>query len=607
MNWLLICVITLLPYAASSYAIKYQDFHISLQEYRPITDYYLMKPKINGDLIFPKIESQLELYNVDIAAEVILQHWNAHLTKLMIKDTKSSILKWNGRYAKTIFDVIPTEIARCYLHLEGGIVDYNQFEANVIKINNIDPRTFSQANWNYLFLVNFIYSVMHCRYGDISFKAYKRLYTQGIYDALHAEYKQYDDQIKKSRNDIEKYIETLELFKYFNKYSDTEIYKKFAMRQMKEKWQYKQALEDIEKRFKDNLCDYMTRLSEIQGIQVNRIGYNYAYIPTKRHKYDYVERMIDDNPKKAYDTLTFSIDFPKKDEMLLRRWEVTYLVSDGCYILSAGGNDGSYKKVADLVAESIVSKKPICCVPWIYKGGLIRYSSDGYSTANYGRCCDHNITDNNKSFLNQYEFTPNPFGFVPTHIDGQRNYGDATNDDATYKIIPNIDKNVLSASMCNFKENLINLYTNKSDMDQGADGLDLADILDQIVAKSKLERDRDNYEKQLFQLQMYYSVLYQLHCHITNSLVLLDYGLQKWLMGKPLQKYLETVSTLINMYPTKELICESCDIIIDIIKDIYAPRHYSRTAKVIEAITNNLKYVYDRPVNKTDLNCILRY
>ena len=314
---------------SASNGIQYPNFKISLQEYKTVDDHTTKKVVDNP-----------EEYNRDVCAEVLLQHWNAHLSTLRISENNSVILKYDGKYAKSVLSVIPTEIARCFLNLEGGIVSYNKFNADVIECDGCNPENFNASNWNYLFMVNFIYSVMYGKYGNISYDIQQRRYTREVYNNLSKKYIKYQYQLNKAMYDIDVYIRELKLFNYFEKFTNTNKYQKKYFLYNKLETEYQKEIARLEK---NNGTEYIDELSKVIGIHVNHLDMSQIC-------YDDLITIVDKGSTRCvtskedsaiytsvlyhlrynvykFRTISFTVKFP--DDECTNQWSITYIVSDG--------------------------------------------------------------------------------------------------------------------------------------------------------------------------------------------------------------------------------------------------------------------------------------
>ena len=179
------------------------------------------------------IETENDKYRI-IAANKLREKYKVHLNNLMRTRNKvSKILKWNSwKYTDTVYDVIISEIARCFLNINGGVVTYNKFDGNILECMQdnvfIEPKNFTASNWNYLLLVNVINRSLYYKI-DINEKAIDPI-AEWIINARideqfnendhvnrsHYDYRKYALALKKASYDIKTYMKELDLYSFLN-------------------------------------------------------------------------------------------------------------------------------------------------------------------------------------------------------------------------------------------------------------------------------------------------------------------------------------------------------------------------------------------------------
>ena len=210
---------------SSTGSLLIKDFSLSLANYAPTGCGW--------------IETENDKYRI-IACNVLREKYKVHLNDLRRKrENVSQILKWNSwRYTDTVSDTIISEIARCFLNINGGVVSYNKFDGNVLECCRdngnvfIDPKHFTSSNWNYLLLVNVINRALYYRH-DFNERLIDRVasYIQNarfdkIHDNLdenkesfvksHFSYEKYESQLKRATYDIKQYFKELDLYSFLN-------------------------------------------------------------------------------------------------------------------------------------------------------------------------------------------------------------------------------------------------------------------------------------------------------------------------------------------------------------------------------------------------------
>ncbi len=175
----------------------------------------------------PKLD---ELYKKDeyraMASEILRQHYNAHLAKVRM-EKKSELVQWdNETYNESVYGVILNEIARCFFDINNDMVTYNQFNGKMIECVGTDPLKYDAANWNYVFLVNFIDRFMANVVDCFSTNAFKQLFDRALKDTKEAilnantkdgymcDYATYKDAIESAYSDIKEYCAQLQLSDY---------------------------------------------------------------------------------------------------------------------------------------------------------------------------------------------------------------------------------------------------------------------------------------------------------------------------------------------------------------------------------------------------------
>ena len=168
-----------------------------------------------------------------IASEVFRQHWNAHLAKIRLQNRQKGIVdeitKWDSEYyGETVLKVIPTEIARCFFNITNDMVTYNQFDGRMIECVETNPSKYTDANWNYVFLINFLDRFLSNTLKPHSKEAKAKLFNRILDETTNVmlkatkengytyDYGKYAEDINKAYDDIKAYSEKLDLVQYLD-------------------------------------------------------------------------------------------------------------------------------------------------------------------------------------------------------------------------------------------------------------------------------------------------------------------------------------------------------------------------------------------------------
>ena len=192
---ILLSMITSLSYAS----IKIDDFNLDLTNHK-IT------------------ENSLENFSsedkvIAIACYVLTERYRYHMYNQIMKDKNCIANPNNTRYISTIYSVILTELVKATLNIQNKYAKYDagEYKYNPIQCGNDkainDETKYTQANWNYFFLINAINMIMNTK-EDI------KNCLDKTYWRLIAPNKQYKDKLDKSKNDIEYYFDKLGLMEY---------------------------------------------------------------------------------------------------------------------------------------------------------------------------------------------------------------------------------------------------------------------------------------------------------------------------------------------------------------------------------------------------------
>ena len=153
-----------------------------------------------------------------VAIKVFQDSYRAHLDELRAKENPSDLLRTdNYKYFLTLYDVIPTEIAKMIFNItvQGDSVDYeNKSKDDIIECisGNIykSIEMYDASNWNYLLLINVLNQVKHSE---------QQINAQLIEDtatliAQQDKYNKYTTQLNNAVHDITEYFNELELYEY---------------------------------------------------------------------------------------------------------------------------------------------------------------------------------------------------------------------------------------------------------------------------------------------------------------------------------------------------------------------------------------------------------
>ena len=149
-------------------------------------------------------------------AYFLAEEYRKHIWNILNKDFNHTNLATpsNNKYHDSIYKVILTEIIRASLNIDGGAVNYSYNEKMLVCSNvyNLSYYQYTQANWNYLFLVNVI---------NNSFSKSQNLQNinsllDQTYNVLASNFIGYKSYINKARSDISRYLTDLHLIDMIN-------------------------------------------------------------------------------------------------------------------------------------------------------------------------------------------------------------------------------------------------------------------------------------------------------------------------------------------------------------------------------------------------------
>ena len=246
-----------------------------------------------------------------IASEVFRQHWNAHLAKIRLQNRQKGIVdevtKWDSEYyGETVLKVIPTEIARCFFNITNDMVTYNKFDGKMIECVGTNPSQYTDANWNYVFLVNFLDrffgNTLECctdkdlekLFGNVLETTKKIMLDATKDNDYEYDYNKYEKQINKAFDDITAYIKKLELVKYLDELRCIRIKSaKIESKIFCERRRYEGYESEVNKKLKDYIkridetpediveSEYLNMIYELKGIyrfQLNPKGEDNPYL-----------------------------------------------------------------------------------------------------------------------------------------------------------------------------------------------------------------------------------------------------------------------------------------------------------------------------------------
>ena len=144
------------------FAIDVDDFAIKLTEKQFPSDF---REKLQSKKNYKSISEESDFLHarnfLDAGVLIFRKYWAMHLMKLRNKK-KSEILRWdNLRYAETILNIIPTELARAIFNINSSHFRYNILDDKILTYKGCNPSTYTQSNWNYIVLINVINRVIN--------------------------------------------------------------------------------------------------------------------------------------------------------------------------------------------------------------------------------------------------------------------------------------------------------------------------------------------------------------------------------------------------------------------------------------------------------------
>ena len=158
-----------------------------------------------------------DLY-LTIAVKVFQDSLRLHYDELRAKENPSDLLRTdNYKYFLTLYDVIPTEIAKMafnikvwndsvnYVNKKDIIECISEWNNNYKSIKDYD-----QSNWNYLLLINVLNQI---KYENEKIDN-KLIYKVADKISKNSKYSQYSGELFNAANDIVKYFDELRLYDY---------------------------------------------------------------------------------------------------------------------------------------------------------------------------------------------------------------------------------------------------------------------------------------------------------------------------------------------------------------------------------------------------------
>lgn len=223
MRWKLICSLVIFVSSTELFALVMPDFEIDL-EYRDFGQFYAIYQ---------------EDKKIALGIDAFIENYRAHMWTIRnvytIKD--QSTRKYNEvvdyenlRFYRTVYNLIPTELARATFGIKGGAVEYTNNSEDVLECVRDGCKSIEQYNrshWNYILLVNLINTAVNS-VGDVNFANFAEdkditPIINSVYDRVKNAYKNKDkwnsncdSLLKLAKEDIKKYASILLFGKYLS-------------------------------------------------------------------------------------------------------------------------------------------------------------------------------------------------------------------------------------------------------------------------------------------------------------------------------------------------------------------------------------------------------
>ena len=160
--------------------------------------------------------------NIANGVDAFTENYRAHMWKIrnyyaakdsFIKEGCKVVDYKNLYFYRTVYNLIPTELARAVFGIKGGAVEYTNNSADVLECigDNYKPiGAYSRSNWNYILLVNLINTAMNsAEKADINL-------LNSVYDRVKNKYrnkgewtKRCEQLLEKAKQDIKQYARIL--------------------------------------------------------------------------------------------------------------------------------------------------------------------------------------------------------------------------------------------------------------------------------------------------------------------------------------------------------------------------------------------------------------
>ncbi len=222
MRWKLICSLVIFVSSTVLFALVMHNFEIDL-EYRDYNQ-------------FNNINDQYS--HIPKAVDAFVEHYRAHMWRIRNSHTlreqfteqdRELVDYKNLKYYRTIYSLIPTELARAVFSIKGGAVEYTDNGQDVLECvgdNYKSIDAYDRANWNYILLVNLINTAMNSADKWDSYDSRKDIHfvdgvVADVYSRVVKAYNKKakwnadcDNLLKIAKEDIKKYAGVLWFGKY---------------------------------------------------------------------------------------------------------------------------------------------------------------------------------------------------------------------------------------------------------------------------------------------------------------------------------------------------------------------------------------------------------
>ena len=159
---------------------------------------------------------------VAIGVDAFTEHYRAHMYDMRnnyaLSKAEYKVVRYDELYYyRTVYNLIPTEIARAVFAIKGGAVEYTNNCNDVIECNGVvytNIADYNRSNWNYILFVNIVNTWLNSS-EEIAYKTiFKRVVNH--YKAKEGWTEKCEELLKLSLEDMRKYRKVLSLDEYLS-------------------------------------------------------------------------------------------------------------------------------------------------------------------------------------------------------------------------------------------------------------------------------------------------------------------------------------------------------------------------------------------------------